>query len=68
MSKKSRKTDRGTYALCTTIGLFAGIGLAPMINSGLYPAFMGASLGFAVAYYLVRRSHTKGHRTKTSHS
>lgn len=55
MSKKSRRADKGTYALFTSIGLFAGIGMAPMVNNGLYPALIGLALGFAAAHFLVRK-------------
>lgn len=61
MSKKNRKADKGTYALCITIGLFAGLGMTPMLGDALYPPLLGLASGFAVGHFLVRRSHSKKH-------
>lgn len=61
MSKKNRKADQGTYALCITAGLFAGLGLTPMFDSGIVPPILGIAAGYAIAYYIVKKSHTKKH-------
>lgn len=61
MSKKNRKADNGTYALCVTIGLFAGLGMTPMLGNAVYPPLIGLAFGFGIGHYLVRRGHSKKH-------
>jgi hypothetical protein len=59
MSKKSRKADRGTYALCITVGFFAGLGLTPMFDNAMIPPLIGIIGGVTAGYYIVYRSRTK---------
>jgi len=59
MSKKYARQIEGTYALSITVGLFAGLGLAPMFNNGMIPPLIGIVAGVAVGYFIVHRSRTK---------
>lgn len=59
MSKKNRKADQGTYALCITVGFFAGLGLTPMFDNAMIPPLIGIAGGVAAGYYIVRRSRIK---------
>lgn len=59
MSKKSRKADQGTYALCITVGLFAGLGLTPMFDNAMIPPLIGVIAGIAAGHYIVLSSRAK---------
>lgn len=59
MSKKNRKAAQGTYALSITVGLFAGLGLTPMLDIGMIPPLIGIVGGVAVGYYITRKSRAK---------
>ena len=59
MSKKNRKADQGTYALCITVGFFAGLGLTPMFNNAMIPPLIGIAGGCTIGYYITHKSRAK---------
>lgn len=52
MSKKKarRNSEQGTYALCITVGLIVGVGLAPLFGNVLLSTLFGICVGAATGY------------------
>lgn len=61
MSKKNKRAQQGTYALCITVGLFIGVGLIPMLGNPFVPPLLGAACGYGAARYLTRQQSRKKH-------
>lgn len=60
MSKKSKKhSSQGTYALCITAGLVAGIGIGPLFGSVPGTALAGAFIGAAAGFVFTRKTNKK---------
>lgn len=66
MSKKHKQARAGTYALCITIGVIVGIGLAPVTNNLLITLIAGTVGGGVVGYLFDRRS-MRAHRKHHAH-
>lgn len=62
MSKKQKQSARaGTYALCITIGVIIGIGLAPVVDN-LPVTLLAGTLAGAVAGWLInKQSRSRKH-------
>lgn len=56
MSNKNRRSaERGTWALCITVGLIVGLGLGPMLGNVLISIIVGGILGAGAGYYFTHR-------------
>ncbi len=55
MSKKSKQNDRGTFAICITAGLFAGLGVVPVLDNLMLALALGALVGFGAGYFFTHR-------------
>ncbi|MEX2131019.1 MAG: hypothetical protein WD772_05990 [Pseudohongiellaceae bacterium] len=68
MSKKNKQSERaGVYALCITIGVVVGIGLAPVVNNLILTLLIGTGGGALAGYLfdrqrLAREKHRHHHR------
>ena len=53
--KKQQPSTAGVYALCITVGVIVGLGLAPIMNgSMLVMILIGAGAGAITGYILTR--------------
>jgi cyanate permease len=58
--KQQQASPAGVYALCITIGLIVGLGLAPVMGNLLVMVVIGAA-GGALAAYLINRKNQRSH-------
>jgi hypothetical protein len=59
MSKKSKSSVQGTYALCITAGTVVGFGLSPMLGTVLIPLLLGIAAGCGAGYYFTNKTQKK---------
>ena len=69
MSRKKKKRQASAaevYALCITVGLIVGLGLAPMMDNVLLTTAIGG-IGGALAAFLINRKSPRQQQRRHHH-
>ena len=54
--KKNQSSAAGLYALCVTVGLIVGVGLAPLASNFLIMVIVGGVAGVVVAFIINKKT------------